>query len=98
MLGYRLLREANPPLVLALLHGAAAATGLVLLTVAVVGRGKGGPAIAALVLFGCVAVAGVALFWIDHVRHRLLRKQPILVKGLLALTALVFLVLAVMGE
>jgi hypothetical protein len=93
LLGLR-LRGGNPPLALAFVHGAAAAAGLVTLTIAVVG-GERGPALTALILFGIAALGGFFLLSF-HLRQRLLPVGLILVHGTVAVSGFVALLLAVL--
>jgi hypothetical protein len=88
------LRGGNPPLGLAVVHGLAAAAGLVTLTIAVIG-GAGGPALTALVLFGIAALGGFFLLSV-HLRKQLLPVGVILVHGVLAVSGFVALLLAVL--
>jgi len=94
LLGLR-LRGGNPPLGLAVVHGLAAAAGLVTLTTAVVG-GARGPALVALVLFGVAALGGFVLLSF-HLRQKLLPVGLILVHGTVAAAGFVSLLLAVLG-
>jgi hypothetical protein len=98
MLGWRLRTGTNPPLALAVPHGLAAATGLVLLATEVMGSRRGGAALAALIAFGCTAATGFAFLYVDKVKKRLLHVHVFLVKALVALTSLYFLVLALQGQ
>jgi hypothetical protein len=94
LLALRLARGTNPPLALAVVHGLAAASGLVALTVAVV-DGERGPALTALVLFGIAAIGGFFLLSL-HLRGRLLPVPVILLHGALAASGFVALLLAVL--
>lgn len=90
------LKGKDLPMPLALLHGAVAATALVLLLVAVMRGETTGVGTAALVVFVVAALGGFYLFSFH------LRKQPIpvaamLVHGLAAVAAYVLLLLSVLG-
>ena len=52
------LRGGNPPIALAMVHGLAAAAGLVTLAVAVLGGGLGGLPLVSLILFGAATRLG----------------------------------------
>jgi len=89
------LRLSNKPLPtpLALLHGALAATGLILL-VAVIGSGEGGGALTALILFVIAALGGFVLFSF-HLRKEPLPIGVMAVHGLVAVIAFIILLIAV---
>jgi hypothetical protein len=90
------LRGGNPPLPLALLHGAVAASGLVALIVAVSGSGWTGKPFIALLLVGAAALGGLGLIRI-HLSGKLIPVPFAVVHGLLALSGVVTLLLHVMG-
>jgi hypothetical protein len=88
------LRGSNPPLGFAVVHGLAAAAGLVTLAVAVYGDGLAGAPRNAFYFFLAAALGGFVLVSI-HLRGRLLPIPLILVHGALAATGLVILLLHV---
>jgi hypothetical protein len=94
LLGLR-LRGGNPPLGLAVVHGLAAASGLVTLTIAVL-NGARGSAVLSLVLFGVAALGGFFLLSF-HLRKKLIPVGLILVHGTVAVVAFVVLLMAVFG-
>jgi hypothetical protein len=82
------------PMILSVVHGLVAATGLVFLVLAVL-NGQGGIlSISALVLLVVVALGGFILFSF-HLRGKLLPKGLIYTHGLLAVVAEVLLVIAI---
>jgi hypothetical protein len=93
LLGLR-LRGGNPPLGLALVHGLAAAAGLVTLGIAVAG-GARGSAVVALGLFVAAALGGFYLL-ARHLRGRLLPVGVILLHGALAVSGFVALLVSVL--
>ena len=95
LLGLR-LRGGNPPIGLAIVHGLAAAAGLVTLLIAVL-DGARGSALLALVLFGVAALGGFVLLFGFHLRQRLLPVGLILLHGTIAVAGYVALLLAVLG-
>jgi hypothetical protein len=84
-----------PPLPLALVHGAAAASGLVALIV-VVSNGAVGGAKIALVLFAGAALGGFYLFS-RHLRQVALPIPIVVVHALVAVAGFVTLLVSVMG-
>lgn len=76
------MRGGNPPIALAMLHGAVAAAGLVALGVSVAAGARGAPVVA-LVLFGVAALLGLALFG-HHVTSRLIPVPLVWLHGLTA--------------
>lgn len=82
-----------PPMGLALVHGAVAASGLVALIVAVAGGGASMKATIALVLFIGAAIGGFVLFSY-HLRRKALPIPYVVVHGLVAVVAFVILLLA----
>lgn len=89
------LRGGNPPLGLAVVHGLAAAAGLVTLILAVA-EGARGNVLIALVLFGVAALGGFVLLSL-HLRGRLLPVGLILVHGTVAVAGFVTLLTAVVA-
>lgn len=87
--------QGQPSLPLALVHGAAAACGLVGLLLAVV-RGAPGLATAALGLFLVAALGGFVLFAM-HLQKRALPIPLVLIHGLAAVVAFGTLLVAVFG-
>lgn len=88
-------RGVTPPRsVLAALHGLFAASGLVVLVLAVVRIGAGGAAITALILFLLAAVGGFALLSF-HLRGRALPGGLVVGHGLLAVAGFLTLLSAV---
>ncbi|MEX2104461.1 MAG: hypothetical protein WD907_03905, partial [Bacilli bacterium] len=75
-------------------HGGVAATGLVLLIIAVLQGATGTLPLTALVLFVIAALGGFVLFAF-HLRGRQLPKGLIYVHGLLAVVAEVLLIVAI---
>jgi hypothetical protein len=90
------LRVTNKPLPLplALVHGALAASGLVLLTLAVLGEGGAQQARVPLGLFVVAALGGFALFSF-HLRKKQLPMGVIMVHALVAIVAFLILLGAV---
>lgn len=91
----RLLGAARPPTWMALGHGAIAATGLGLLLYAAATTGLPGLAQVALGLFLLAALGGVTIFAGFHLRERALPIPLVLGHGLLAITALALLLIAI---
>lgn len=83
-----------PPLVLALLHGALAASGLILLLLAVIRAGAAGTAAVALGLFVLAALGGFTLLGF-HLRGRTLPNALVAGHGLLAVAGFLTLLAAV---
>lgn len=91
------LRGANPPTALALIHGGAAAAGLVLLALPLLNGGLGsGAATVALVLFVVAALGGFALF-AAHLRGTLLPIPLMLIHAVVAVAGFGSLLVAVFG-
>jgi hypothetical protein len=84
---------SNPPMPLALVHGAAGATGLVLLIIAGVADGFSGAHTVSLVLLVVAALGGFVLF-AGHLRARLLPLPILAVHALVAVAGYVALVIA----
>ncbi len=87
----------TPSVGVALIHGAFAATGLILLLLAVFRQGAGNPARWALYLFLIAAVGGFTLALGFHARKRPLPKAFVAGHALLAVTAFLILVAGVLG-
>jgi len=83
----------NPPLALALVHGAAAAAGLIALIAVVAGSGAPSLARVALVVFLVAALGGFYLFSV-HLRKQALPIPIVVVHALVAVTAFVLLLVA----
>ena len=85
----------RPPTAIALVHGAAAAAGLIALIVAVMGMTDPGLARTALIVF-IVAVLGGAFLFAQHMQNKALPKNVVAIHGLVAVTGFVILLVAVM--
>lgn len=83
-------RERPVPMGLALVHGGAAATALVLLAIAVFGGAAPGLATVALIVFAGAAIGGFVLF-ASHLRTGSFSLQLALVHGLAAVAAFALL-------
>jgi len=94
LLAYLRINNKPLPMPLALVHGAAAAAGLVALLLAVLGGTATGEARIALGIFVAAALGGFALFSF-HVRKQPLPIPLVVVHGLAAVAAFVLLLLAV---
>jgi hypothetical protein len=90
----RLRGAERPPTAIALVHGAAAAAGLVVLIVAVVGMTDPGLARTALVVFVIAALGGFYLF-AQHMQKKALPIPVMVLHGLLAVVGFVILLVAV---
>lgn len=88
--------RAAPPAVLAALHGILAASGLVLLSIAVLRSGVEGTAGIALGLFLLAALGGFGLLSF-HLRRRRLPNALVLGHGLLAVAGFLLLLYAFLG-
>lgn len=88
--------RAAPPVVLAVLHGLLAASGLVVLALAVLRSGAGGAPAAALGLFLLAALGGFGLLSF-HLRRRRLPNALVLGHGLLAVAGFLLLLAAFLG-
>lgn len=95
--GQRLSGQPLPPTWLAIVHGLVAATGLVVLIVAVSGTGASPWAAYALVGFVVAALGGFALFLGFHLRGKALPIPMVVIHGGVAVVSFVLLVLAIMG-
>jgi hypothetical protein len=92
-----LTNRANPPLMVALLHGGAGAAGLVTLMLAVLAADEfGGPGLA-LTILGLNALVGFVLFSF-HLRKRPWPKPVVLIHGGAAVTGFVILLVAFFGR
>jgi hypothetical protein len=92
--GLRLSGRELPPLWLAIVHGLAAATGLIMLIVAVIGSAASAQARWALGLFVVAALGGFALFSF-HLRGRALPVPLVVIHGLVAVIGFVVLLLGI---
>lgn len=92
--GVILAFRSKRPMGLAIVHGAIAATGLVVLIIGVLNGGAGTLPAIALALFVVAALGGFVLFSF-HLRDRGLPKGLIYVHGFVAVVAEVLLVLAI---
>jgi hypothetical protein len=93
----RFTGKETPPMGLALVHGALAASGLVALIVAVMGGGLSSQASIALGGFVIAALGGFFLFSF-HLRGQALPKPFVVIHGLVAVVSFVILLLAIMGS
>jgi hypothetical protein len=89
------LKKKDVSVSLALVHGLAAAVGLVLLIIAVVQMSSAGPVGVALAIFVIAALGGFVLFAMHLMRKRL-PPGLIVVHGLLAVAAFVVLVVGLL--
>jgi hypothetical protein len=96
MAGMRFKGAPHPPMPLAVVHGLAAAAGLVTLLLAVTGGSVSGHAKAALVVFVLAALGGFTLFAM-HLQRKPLPKPVVLVHGLVAVTGFALLLIAITG-
>ncbi|HUL47078.1 MAG TPA: hypothetical protein VLV25_08245 [Steroidobacteraceae bacterium] len=80
-----------PPVPSAILHGVLAATGLVLLLVAVFAKGAAGPALWALGFFLVAALGGFGLAWGFHARKKALPKGFVAGHAILAVIGFLLL-------
>jgi|SRR5438552_15566993 len=87
------LKRKGAPIPLALLHGALAAAGLIVLIIAVAKMASAGLALAALIIFAVAALGGFVLFAM-HVMRKQLPAGLIVVHGLVAVAAFVILLIA----
>jgi len=90
------ISKGRAPVALALLHGALAATGLILLIVAVVKAHLVGLPVIAVVLFAAAALGGLILF-VTHMSSRPLSRALIFIHGGAAVTAFILLLIYVLG-
>ncbi len=98
MAAQRLRGRETPSGTLATIHGLAAAAGLVVYVIALLGA-DGAPTsgIVAIVLFVVAALGGASLLFGFHLRERALPVWLVLVHGGIAVVAFVFLLVAVLG-
>jgi hypothetical protein len=96
VMALRVREGALPPKALAMGHGLLAATGLVLLLVAVLDAGLGGLAVVSLVLFLGAALGGFVMF-AGHLRDRVPRLGLVAVHALAAVSAFLLLIAYVVG-
>ncbi len=89
------IKKGQVPVPLALLHGAVAATALVLLIIIVLKAQLGGLAVISIALFAAAAVGGLVLF-ATHLRSRPLPRPLIFIHGATAATAFVILLVAIL--
>jgi hypothetical protein len=89
------LRGSNPPLGLAVVHGLAAAAGLVTLLIAVASGGERGMATVSLVLFGIAALGGFVLF-AQHLKGKLIPIGVVFLHGTIAVAGFVALLVHVL--
>ncbi|MBF5041914.1 hypothetical protein FGE12_05885 [Aggregicoccus sp. 17bor-14] len=87
--------RAHPPLGIAVVHGLAAAAGLVVLLLAVMGGQAPGLAKTALVLFVLAALGGFVLFAM-HLQRKALPRPVVAVHGLVAVVAFAVLLVAIL--
>ena len=85
----------RPPLAIALVHGAAAAAGLIALIVAVMGASDPGNARTALIVFVVAAAGGFYLF-AHHMQQKALPIPVMVIHALVAVTGFLLLLSAVM--
>jgi hypothetical protein len=95
MAAMRLRGAERPPTALALVHGAAAAAGLIALILAVMNVPDPGGARTALVVFIVAALGGFYLF-AQHVQKKALPIPVMVVHGLVAVVGFVILLMAAM--
>lgn len=89
----RIKKGENPPLPIALVHGAAAAIGLIALIIAVVSGHPAEKPFIALVIFAVAAVGGFVLFGI-HLGKKLLPVPLVLIHAVVAVIAFFVLLLS----
>lgn len=92
----RLKGRPQPPMALALVHGAAAAAGLITLILFIVGGDAPSQVQIALALFLAAALGGFALFAM-HLRKAVLPVWLVVVHGLVAVTAFLVLLSSSLG-
>jgi hypothetical protein len=95
MAAVRLRGAERPPTAIALVHGAAAAAGLIALIVAVMGEAAPALAKTALIVFVVAAAGGFFLF-AQHVQKKALPIPVMVIHGLVAVTGFVILLVAAM--
>jgi hypothetical protein len=87
----------RPPIAIALIHGAAAATGVALLASAVLGSGTGGLARYAFYVFLVAIAGGATMFLGFHLRKKPIPKAFVLIHGSAAAVGLALLIAALLG-
>jgi hypothetical protein len=87
--------KPQPPMAIAIVHGLAAAAGLVALLLAVMGGNVPGLAKAALVGFVVAALGGFVLF-AHHLQKKALPRPVVAIHGLVAVVAFAMLLVAIM--
>jgi hypothetical protein len=87
------LKKNNAPIPLALIHGLAAAVGLILLIVFVVQIASGGLPVVALIIFIIAALGGFVLFTM-HLMRKPLPRGLMFVHALAAVVAFIILLVA----
>lgn len=97
MASMRFKGAPHPPMPLAIVHGLAAAAGLVTLLLVVMGGTVPGIAKASLVVFVIAALGGFVLF-ATHLQKKALPKPVVLIHGLVAVTGFALLLIAIMGR
>lgn len=85
----------RPPTAIALVHGAAAAAGLIALIVAVMGEATPGHARTALIVFIVAAIGGFYLF-AQHMQNKALPIPVMVIHALVAVSGFLLLLVAVM--
>ncbi|MFO7156925.1 MAG: hypothetical protein DIU72_009965 [Pseudomonadota bacterium] len=93
MAAVRIRNEKNPPVPIAIVHGLAGATGLILLLIYVFGSGFPGLPTVSAVLFVIAAIGGFVLVS-NHAKGNLIPKPLVVVHALIAVTAFVLLFIA----
>ena len=97
MASQRFKGAPHPPMPLAVVHGLAAAAGLVTLLLAVMGGTAPGLAKVALVVFVLAALGGFALFAM-HLQRKALPKPVVVIHALVAVTGFALLLVAILGR
>lgn len=95
MAGVVLQSRRQPPLSIALIHGAAAAVALILLFYQIVAFDMGGTTVASAVAFLIAAVGGLYLFS-RHLSRKPLPASMILIHGAVAVVAFVLLLVSLL--
>lgn len=86
----------RPPTAIALVHGAAAAAGLIALIVAVMGMTDPGHARIALIVFIVAALGGFFLF-AQHMQKKALPRNVVVIHGLVAVIGFLILLVSVIN-
>ena len=97
MASQRFKGAPHPAMPLAVIHGIAAAAGLVTLLLAVMGGDVPGLAKASLVVFVLAALGGFALFAM-HLQRKALPKPVVVIHALVAVTGFALLLVAILGR